>query len=156
MRNHAEHRSAYTINTSRLAFSLDIPSDVTPAFSLAAGAGGLNGGLEWRVRLAFLVATPPSGYRRHPTPRQVDEKIHGEGQHQSVHLLPSAVSIGNEDDLFFAASTGLCPLLPVQVGDEGADGGRDEMEAETVECEVPINVLAGNTAFVVRPSVYVV
>jgi len=44
-------------------------------------------------------------------------------------------------------------MLPV-TGGEG--GGWQEMRSETVECEVPVKVLAGNTAFVVRPSVYAV
>lgn len=34
--------------------------------------------------------------------------------------------------------------------------GWEEMLCEVVECEIPIKVLAGNTAFIVRPSVYTV
>ncbi len=153
-RLHAEHRSAYVISTSRMAFALDIPSDATPAFSIAAGTGGFSGGWEWRVRLAFLVASPPHGHRRRHNRASLDKfRAQAREKHHSVHLLPVAASLGDSDNHFFSASSGLSPMLPV-TGGEG--GGWQEMRSETVECEVPVKVLAGNTAFVVRPSVYAV
>ena len=70
-----------------------------------------------------------------------------------MHLLPIPGNLGDNDNRFFAASNGLIPLLPMS-GDQGGDWL--EMRSETVKCEVPVRVLAGNTAFVVRPSVYTV
>ena len=76
-RIHAEHHSSFTLNTLRTTFSLDIPSDASPAFRVCVGAGtggsgsaSASGGLEWKVRLCLLVAvakeeakTGPEGIR---------------------------------------------------------------------------------------------
>lgn len=145
-RLHAEHRSAYTINTQRLSFSLDVPSDSTPDFAITAGGEGLQGGLQWRLRIAFLVSTP---HRKH---KHGHENEHGHDV--PVHLLPLPESSNDPDNTLYAASTGLAPLTPVVEG--GQQVAWEEMKVETVECEVPIKVLAGNTAFVVRPSTYVI
>lgn len=71
-----------------------------------------------------------------------------------VHLLPLPDTVNDVDNTFLAASTGLSPLLPVR--EQGRHVAWEEMKVETVECEVSIKVLAGNTAFVVRPSVHVI
>jgi hypothetical protein len=122
-----------------LSFSLDIPSDSTPDFGITAGQQGFKGGLEWRLRIAFLVSVPSHKKRVTDHP---------------VHLLPLPDDIDDKDDTFFAASTGLSPLVPLREG--GKQVAWEEMKVETIECQVPIKVLAGNTAFVVRPSVHVV
>ncbi|OCF35443.1 hypothetical protein I316_02995 [Kwoniella heveanensis BCC8398] len=201
-RLHAEHRSSYVVSSSRLAFSLDIPSDATPAFSLAAGEGD-KGGLEWKVKLQFVVAVPPAHSVAHDTTHrrkgssnftrggQSDEKQQQQQRQRqrqqssstAVSLLPSPRSGIDHDHRFYSASTTLAPLVPVTgsatathngsntdytdakqavarldvVG--GGAGGTTrwvEMKTELVECEVPVKVLAGNTAFVVRPSVWVI
>lgn len=62
------------MNTQRAFFSLDIPADATPTFDFIApssprqedeneGVSSGKGGLEWRVRLRFLVAVSPSKTR---------------------------------------------------------------------------------------------
>ena len=139
-RLHAEFRASYAVNTSSLSFSLDIPSDSTPDFQITAGHEGFKGGLEWKVRISFLVAVP-----HHHT--------HANAQ-TGVHLLPLPDTINDDDNTFYAASTGLSPLVPVK--EHGQQIAWEEMKVETIECEVPIKVLAGNTAFVVRPSVHVI
>jgi hypothetical protein len=158
-RLHAEHRESYAIHTSRLAFGLDIPSDATPAFSLAAGKDGFKGGLEWRVRLAFLVSVP---HRKHR--RSVSLGREGDGGRTgslgtAVHLIPSGVR-GEADNRFFSASGVLAPLVQADTSNGKAHAGPgvawEGLRTETVECEVPVKVLAGNTAFVVRPSVHTV
>ncbi|WVQ78266.1 hypothetical protein IAT38_000351 [Cryptococcus sp. DSM 104549] len=174
-RLHAEHHSSYAVSASRIAFSLDIPSDATPAFSLAAGEGD-RGGLEWRVKLSFTVAMPPHGWRKHhrkaagSSGEKTKEKER-EARDEAVHMLPSEIGHGQSqqdgDNRFYAASTTLVPLLSTSrsngmgSGDKGrigVDAEKEwfEMRTELVECEVPVKVLAGNTAFVVRPSVWVV
>ncbi|ORY33810.1 Rgp1-domain-containing protein [Naematelia encephala] len=155
-RLHAEHHSAYAINTSRLSFSLDIPSDATPGFQLAAGPEGDTGGLEWRVRLAFLVSSPP---KRHVRRKSMDEKSMNKHRHQAIHLVRVPYEEGKDKDKdyqLFQASTTISPLFP-HLQDEGNERVTwNEASVEVVECEVPVRVLAGNTAFVVRPSVFVV
>ncbi len=79
-------------------------------------------------------------------------RAEGEERHHSVHLIPLQGSTEDNDNQFYAASNGLSPLLPTS----GRERIWQEMRNETVECEVPVRVLAGNTAFVVRPSLYVV
>ncbi|KAL1405293.1 Golgi membrane exchange factor (Ric1p-Rgp1p) subunit [Vanrija albida] len=169
-RMHADSQSGYALHTSRISFTLDIPSDATPAFGVAAGGEGRPGGVEWRVRLAFLVSSPPSpkgngharrssvGGRKSADARRSSspEKRKSEDKRRpatsSISLLP--VATGDGDNQPFVASAGLAPLF--------APGGTTnpelwaETRAETVECEVPVQVLAGSTAFVVRPSVYTV
>ena len=59
-RSHAEHHSSFMLNTLRTTFSLDIPSDASPAFQIGVGTSVPNpatpyGGLEWKVRLCLLV-----------------------------------------------------------------------------------------------------
>ncbi len=78
-RSHAESYASFTLNTLRTTFSLDIPSDASPAFQICinnapdktetvtpsgfsysdpSGSGG--GGLVWKVRLCLLVAVAAS------------------------------------------------------------------------------------------------
>ncbi|PPQ84542.1 hypothetical protein CVT25_007612 [Psilocybe cyanescens] len=68
-RAHAESHSSFTLNTLRTTFSLDIPSDASPAFQVRVGTpvstpsspsspaptSPMPGGLEWKVRLCLLV-----------------------------------------------------------------------------------------------------
>lgn len=67
-RVHAEHHSSFVLSTLRTTFSLDIPSDASPAFQIKTGmdylassttANEKPGGLEWKVRLCLLVAVVP-------------------------------------------------------------------------------------------------
>ncbi|KAJ1310699.1 hypothetical protein OPQ81_009224 [Rhizoctonia solani] len=70
-RKHAEHHVAYASGAQRAAFSLDIPSDGTPTFVLRAGeaAGrGVEGGLQWRVRMALVVCMTPAAQARYLEP----------------------------------------------------------------------------------------
>ncbi|KAL7423923.1 Golgi membrane exchange factor (Ric1p-Rgp1p) subunit [Cryptotrichosporon argae] len=144
-RLHAEHRASFCPQTARLAFSLDIPSDATPAFALAAGDGdGTLGGLEWKVRLAFLVSAPP----RHSV--DLDRAAGtaskpGKRQH-ATHLVPTP---SDADNAAYAAGHSLSVL-------HARRGALEEARTEVVECDVPVTVLAGNTAFVVRPAVFTV
>jgi hypothetical protein len=79
-RSHAESHASFTLNTLRTTFSLDIPSDASPAFQIcinnnppdrtdtvtASGfpysdpSGSSGGGLAWKVRLCLLVAVAAS------------------------------------------------------------------------------------------------
>ncbi|KAF9552700.1 Rgp1-domain-containing protein [Agrocybe pediades] len=70
-RTHAESHSSFTLNTLRTTFSLDIPSDASPAFQVRVGTPAnptsptlpsqrpapppTPGGLEWKVRICLLV-----------------------------------------------------------------------------------------------------
>lgn len=158
-RLHAEHRSAYTVNTSRLSFSLDIPSDSTPDFAITAGDERHRGGLQWKLRIAFLVSVPAGRKHHHHQNHSHDHDRSTQSPARApasapVHLLPLPESINDPDNVLYAASTGLSPLVPVNEGGKQVAWG--EMKVETVECEVPIKVLAGNTAFVVRPTTFIV
>ncbi|ESK82104.1 retrograde golgi transport protein rgp1-like protein [Moniliophthora roreri MCA 2997] len=60
-RVHAEHHTNFVLGSLRTTFSLDIPSDATPAFQVQVALWpwpetGKAGGLEWKVRLCLLVA----------------------------------------------------------------------------------------------------
>jgi hypothetical protein len=131
VKSYTEFSSGYVNQTGRLAFNLDIPQDATPGFTFGAGGPG-DGGLIWKIRLAFLV-TVPHGSRETPSPMIVSAK---EG-----------------DNRFYTASPSLAPVVQVGRADEGHS---EEMETETVECEIPIKVLPGNVGLKVRPAVYTV
>ncbi|GJJ07832.1 hypothetical protein Clacol_002037 [Clathrus columnatus] len=70
-RIHTDYQSSGTVNSRRVAFSLDIPSDGSPGFGVFARGGSendghpveptTNGGHEWKVRLTLLVAVSGSG-----------------------------------------------------------------------------------------------
>ncbi|WWC90026.1 uncharacterized protein L201_004956 [Kwoniella dendrophila CBS 6074] len=180
VRLHAEHSSSYAVSSSRLAFSLDIPSDATPAFSLAAGEEGGKGGLEWKVKLQFVVGIPPKHHNQQHVQSNVHRKsesiVRGEkslvplmGKNTAINLLPRTGVSNDNDNRFYTASTTLTPLYHTSDSpkmnemhvEKGYNGERSpskwqEMNTELVECEIPIKVLAGNTAFVVRPSVWVI
>ena len=61
---------------------------------------------------------------------------------------------GKGDEQVFSASTSLSPVVHEHRREKG--GGWRELGTEKIECEVPIRVLAGNTAFLVRPTVQAV
>lgn len=97
------------------------------------------GGLSYSLRLAFLVASPPSEEGLPPGHR------HGSG---ASSVVPNAK---DGDNGFFTATDGLAPVVPVlrrTVADEGDKAkmdlvGYDEMAVETVQCEIPVRVLPG-------------
>ena len=177
-RVHAEHHASLVSSVLRTTFSLDIPSDASPAFQVELGdanqkASASPGGLVWRVRLSLLVAVAaessqssadgvwlkqlgqegPAGewgtsYKAYPSiapkerPRQ-----DGPGEQTSStwtqFFMTSFLGMGEreyhdgdeEEDEDETRTVG---------GDE--DEWRD-VRVETVECEVPIKVWPGNTAF---------
>ena len=146
-RLHAEYCSNYTLYTSRLAFSLDIPSDATPDFSLAAGPDGLKGGLEWKVRLAFLVSVPSRRSRRS---LEKGSSAQRSDRAESMLEMPPTTVQGkskiDQDNRLFTAAPTLAPVL--------AEPARPS-KTEVMSVEIPVRVLAGNTAFVVNPTVSV-
>ena len=137
VRTHADFNAGYVNHTGRLAFNLDIPSDGTPGFAFGAAAEEGDGGVEWRIRLAFLVTSPSR---------------HGERGGEARSVL---VSANEGDNRFYEATPSLAPI-EVGVGGAGREMTEEEMGTETVECEIPIKVLPGNTALKVRPSVYII
>ncbi|KAF8642873.1 hypothetical protein AX16_009379 [Volvariella volvacea WC 439] len=222
-RIHAEHYSSFALGTLRTTFSLDIPSDASPAFQIRVGGtkplAGPNspvvsfGGLEWKVRLCLLVAVGSDeselgtegvrlrGMKRDrrgngggrgewgsswsalesvapqervvvpASPRDQNEGSLASYTKQSAKtsswvdwaaswLAPSTENgyhDGDEDDEYTTAEReekiydGVKPDLGGGVGigvnfEGGEDGWRD-VRMETVECEVPIKVWPGNTAF---------
>jgi len=82
--------------------------------------------------------------------------IHQKDSNESVTSNDSGHSNGNSNSNSNSESEG--------GGGEGVGKSRRkqkqigwlQMKVETVECEIPIKVLSGNTAFLVRPLVYTV
>ena len=221
-RSHAEHHSSFTLNTLRTTFSLDIPSDASPAFQIVVGTDvpspstpRTSGGLEWKVRLCLLVGiaaeTSHTGMQDVRFKSLVREGPRGEWgsswgatagisplekpdmkavaaaqrqqqqQQRQVQMtspiawtqfIVSSILYGNTDP---AAEReyhdgdaisddedgkggenddeydGIIPDLAGGVGvgvdyGNGEEGWRD-VKVEMVECEVPVRVFPGNTAF---------
>ncbi|KAG8952574.1 hypothetical protein FRC03_012068 [Tulasnella sp. 419] len=174
-RVHAEHHTSLVINSRRIAFGLDIPSDASPGFRFMhqdeSGDYEDEGGIEWKVRLCFLVAmVPPSNEPDAPNPSKVEMR----------HLTKDGV--GGDWGTSWRASSTLAPLVKASLlppsfippssgvfqkthnraagsswslrswlggGEEVAmDKDRwQELGSETVECEVGIVVWPGNTLY---------
>jgi hypothetical protein len=174
-RVHAEHHSSFVLSTLRTTFSLDIPSDGSPAFKVKIGEeqrGEPHGGLEWKVRLCLLVAVAAEssnvgtqgvrmknlvrdGWRGEwgsswkaggsiaPMERALERTPYPSsgGSTQSKNLSWTAFFVSS-----FLGSDGEGGGSVGGDHDGGEEGWR-EVGVETVECEVPIKVWAGNTAF---------
>jgi RAB6A-GEF complex partner protein 2 len=185
-RVHAEHHASLLSCTLRTAFSLDIPSDAAPAFTLemnedrSAGLSGdtldktsaKKGGVEWRVRVCLLVCVVPDGARLRGVGYAGE---HGEWAKALVplpgplarrppkqHLVSAStdsLSSGGWTDWLTSAFTtttertyhdGDLDEEAEKVEDDvdsEDDSGWEEMRVEMVECEVPVRVWPGNTAF---------
>lgn len=144
-RVHAEHHEALIPCTARVSFGLNIPSDGAPEFSLRGG-----GGVAWKIRVCLLVAV---------------------GDRDHTHLVQDAGAVTSWAG-GYVARAGIAPLevLPRGKAEEklqpqtpswtallsspfgrtpqmdARERGREAM-LETVECEVPVRVWPGNTAF---------
>jgi len=198
-RVHADHHSSFVLSTLRTTFSLDIPSDASPAFQVKVGDNGdattKSAGLEWKVRLCLLVAvadesshTGTEGVRLKSMTRDGRRGEWGSSWKPTSGISPlqrpdvrsrakeSPVAQPKSWASFFVASFLGSGERGYHDGDEepGDDeeggaydgvrgdseggvgvgvnfgGGEEEwreVEAETVECEIPIKVWPGNTAF---------
>ncbi|KAG9006674.1 hypothetical protein FRB94_000509 [Tulasnella sp. JGI-2019a] len=156
-RVHAQFQSSMVMDSQRISFSLDIPSDASPGFRVAMEDGG-NGGLEWRVRMCFLVA--------------MGSEMDDEGETSSRHLVRDGS--GGDWGTSWKATPGLAPitrtdgpaenpyrqaassssspwsLFTTRLVDQAAEDdveGWQECVVETVECEVGITVWPGNTLY---------
>ncbi|KAG8698972.1 hypothetical protein FRC09_006912 [Ceratobasidium sp. 395] len=177
-RKYAEHNAALALGTQRAAFSLDIPSDSAPSFALvlkpnepngkglpnghaalqnglaARGIkpiGTIEGGLQWRVRMAFVVCMSP---RTRHVVRDGPGNEWGDAWRATGELAPlgpasdaSASGGGSESwGAFFGRWTG-------EEGAEEAPEGEEKwtkLKLETLECQLPIHVFPGSTAY--QPS----
>ncbi|KAF8741646.1 Rgp1 protein, partial [Rhizoctonia solani] len=154
-RKHAEHHVAYAPGAQRAAFSLDIPSDGTPTFVLrtgeSAGRGTIEGGLQWRVRMALVVCMAPAGRVRYLEPDGPGNDW-GEAWKASGDPAP----LGPIDPKAPPATTeGWGSFFRGWTGDEEpanqeSDEGWARLRPETIECELPIAVFPGSTAY--QPS----
>ncbi|TFK38749.1 Rgp1-domain-containing protein [Crucibulum laeve] len=213
-RAHAEYYSSLTLSAQRIVFSLDIPSDASPAFQLnclndspfppsplspshpaspAKPAPASPGGLEWKVRLCLLVAIAAEssspgteGVRFKSLVRDGPRGEWGSSFHAPSSIAPlekphieappkaqtgwasffsggflgggereyhdgDDLDGGEEDGEGQVGYDGIKsdPAGGVGVGVDytGGDEGWHPVKVETVECEVPIRVWPGNTAF---------
>ncbi|KAK0434585.1 Rgp1-domain-containing protein [Armillaria borealis] len=195
-RVHAEYHSSFTLSTLRTTFSLDIPSDGSPAFQISIGDDFPTtlGGLEWKVRLCLLVSIAAEsshagseGVRMKSLVRDGPEGEWGASWWATKSIAPMekpvvpvrppqpqgwaaylAASIlgtgeseyhdGDEEEVEVIDGIKADPGGGVGVGVDFG-GGREGWKAvkvETVECEVPVKVWPGNTAFKALDVVFTV
>lgn len=156
---------------------MDIPSDASPAFQIDIGddAPHSANGLLWRVRLSLLVAvaaessiSTASGIRTKHLRRNGVRGEWGSAWTAPLNIAPLELPKPDAEPPMPVSWTQY--LVSALKGDGKVDrdsgvaddeegdgetakdygGGNDgwrELRVETVECEVPINVWPGNTAF---------
>ncbi|EJT98979.1 Rgp1-domain-containing protein [Dacryopinax primogenitus] len=151
-RVHAEYHSTLTTNTAQLPFSLDVPSDASPAFRFAAvDFSEGEGGLRWRVRVCFLVVIA-AGLSRHLVPEGYEDDW-GTAWRASSTLTPLASrgmpSPSSMTSTPLPGSWNSSAGSPSSGGEARNGGSVDwqEVKAETVECDIPLAIWPGNTLF---------
>lgn len=183
-RVHAEHHSSFVASTLRTTFSLDIPSDASPAFQVQIGEEQQGaGGLSWRVKLCLLVGVASESMEAESNgsrfkhlvrdgragewgvPYRASESIapmeRTKGEIETgpatwtQYLVSSLLGSGerryhdgdeeevDEEEEGEGEEEGGWP----EPKEEDKERGWKEVKVETVECEVPIRVWPGNTAF---------
>lgn len=180
-RVHAEHHASLVTSVLRTTFSLDIPSDASPAFQVQLGDVGhkpkssaFAGGLFWRVRLSLLVAVAaesseisadgvrlkqlaqdgPAGewgtsYKAYASiapkerPRKDEQTVQPSSTWTQL-FVSSFLGVGERE--YHDGDEEEIEEGESKTGGDDEDGWKD-VRVETVECEVPINVWPGNTAF---------
>lgn len=170
----AEHHAALVVSTLRTTFALDIPSDAAPAFQVHTGPMDAPGGLEWKVRLCLLVAiaspTAVVGNEGVSMKHMLRDGARGEwgsawkacaglaplqrldsttkpvAQSWGAYLTGAFLGGDTDDDDAEEEEDGLWDGETERDYGGGRSGWR-EVRVETVECEVPIRVWPGNTAF---------
>jgi RAB6A-GEF complex partner protein 2 len=190
-RIHAEQHLSCLTSAIRTTFSLDIPSDASPAFQITIASEKQietnYGGLEWKVRLCFLVAVAPpqtrtgaDGVRMKALTVDGPKGEWGTTWTSTRTISPlarmtaavpsnwpsssSARATQSWTSFLAGAFLGLTePDAQYHDGDEGIDDEEHELEpeedwkemvVEMVECEVPIKVWPGNTAFKATEMVF--
>ncbi|CAA7266333.1 unnamed protein product [Cyclocybe aegerita] len=208
-RSHAESHSSFTLHTLRTTFSLDIPSDASPAFQVRIGTPPAAsatppptpGGLEWKVRLCLLVAIAAemshvgvqgvrlkglvrdgsrgewgSSWRATRTnapqekpdlkaeaaaaqrlqqassPRSwssflVSSILYGGANENTEREYHDGDVLEDEEVVYDGIIPDLAGGVGVGVDYANGDEGWRDVRLETVECEVPVKVFPGNTAF---------
>ena len=174
-RVHAEHHASFVASTLRTTFSLDIPSDASPSLQIhigddhPKGMPGSVGGLAWRVRLCLLVAVASQGdssgvllkslvrdgpagewgipYRASPTIAPMERLKEPEDRTTqsspwTQFLMTSFLGSGERRYHDGDEENG-----EQERGWAEQEDGWQEIKVETVECDVPITVWPGNTAF---------
>ncbi|KAG9018182.1 hypothetical protein FRB90_011931 [Tulasnella sp. 427] len=172
-RVHAEHHSSMVMDSLRAPFMLEIPSDASPGFRVAVDSAPNSrqqaaGGLEWRVRMCFLVAigSPPApsddGSLKASTRHLVrDGPIGDWGSSWKATPTLAPLTVGDGAGVainghpYYRSAAGSSSSWTFFSSSRNLDHQRDlegwtECTAETVECEVGITVWPGNTLY--RPT----
>jgi len=150
-RVHAEHHESLAPYTSRTTFGLNIPSDASPEFRIeSTGRAPGGGGVSWKIRICLLVAIA-RGRTAHLA-QDGDGSGWGTPWSARSSIAPSEIitnESGEEPSRLGAsswASMFATPFLSRASSARELDVG-EALALETVECEVPIKVWPGNTAF---------
>ncbi|KAG0697033.1 Rgp1-domain-containing protein [Suillus ampliporus] len=172
-RIHAEHHASFTGSTLRTTFALDIPSDACPGFGVvmsgAEGVSGKTGGLAWKVHLTLLVGvTSPNarvrGLTQDGAPTAWGTAWRGPAgiapeEQTATGVAPSKEVAGKQSWSAYLMSSFLgTGEREYHDGDDidddevppkerEAEGDWRDVQVEIVECDVPVVVWPGNTAF---------
>ncbi|KAI0005356.1 Rgp1-domain-containing protein [Russula compacta] len=171
-RVHAEHHASFVPQALRTTFALDIPPDAAPTFRLSLGGSATcsnEGGLAWKVRLCLLVAVAAPGAQvrasRHASGRRSRPLSSSSSSRSGFAIFPLAGIAANalvglvvRVDVLWRVRGGFhdgdeAPMDEDAEGEVDLGAGEEgwrELAVETVECEVPVMVWPGNTAF--RPE----
>ncbi|KAG1746945.1 Rgp1-domain-containing protein [Suillus lakei] len=169
-RIHAEHHASFTGSTLRTTFALDIPSDACPGFGIVlsspsllgnnvhAGPGNKTGtgagGLTWKVHLTLLVGVTAPNARVRGLTRDGAPTAWGSAWRAPVGIAPEqqdvhVVSPDPKEEYHDGDDIDDDDEVPSSQKEEEAaeEGDWRDVQVEIVECEVPVVVWPGNTAF---------
>jgi len=128
---HSEHAMIVTSSHARVTFVLDVPADVTPSFEVNAANSDRAGGLQWQLRLAFLI-----GYReatKAPTPHHHagDKTSTMPRNAEGLEVYRSAPALLARDG------------ADLVLGPPGRSIESPHTRTDTLDCIVPLRVIPG-------------
>jgi hypothetical protein len=141
-RIHSEHAIAVTASLARATFTLDVPPDVTPSFEVNAANSDRAGGLQWQLRMAFLIGYREATKGAPGRDLNVDKTAATSHKNERLEVYRSAPAL--------LARNG-ADLVP---GPPGRSMDSPHSRTETLDCMVPLRIIPGISNTRPSPSVF--
>ncbi|KAJ1036724.1 hypothetical protein NDA10_004996 [Ustilago hordei] len=149
---HAEHHES-VLDKGRAAFDLSIPSSASPEFVTS----GVK--LIWLVRLSFLTISATKTLAKAKQAQGATQKLQQSNLLPPPHLVPSPTDGFAKYHINLTALDSLAGPATHYINNQAATlltttGMARETKLETVECAIPISVLANSTTFKIGDALF--